>query len=86
MIGSTISILLAITWGGLQFPWASGHVLAPLIIGAIGILTFFVLEMLWLKGPTVRLVSPHHRHERESSCYIGPSILLHQPYYSERVS
>ncbi|KAI0654613.1 iron permease [Cubamyces menziesii] len=61
MIGSTISILLAITWGGLQFPWASGHVLAPLIIGAIGILTFFVLEMLWLKGPTVRLVSPHHR-------------------------
>ncbi|KAJ8481491.1 hypothetical protein ONZ51_g5965 [Trametes cubensis] len=53
MIGSTISILLAITWGGLQFPWASGHVLAPLIIGAIGILTFFVLEMLWLKGPTV---------------------------------
>ncbi|KAI0656513.1 iron permease [Cubamyces menziesii] len=54
MIGSTISILLAITWGGLQFPWASGHVLAPLIIGAIGILTFFVLEMLWLKGPTTQ--------------------------------
>ncbi|KAJ8463952.1 hypothetical protein ONZ51_g9921 [Trametes cubensis] len=53
MIGSTISILLAITWGGLQFPWASGHVLAPLIIGAIGILVFFALEMLWLKGPTV---------------------------------
>ncbi|KAI8973141.1 iron permease [Trametes punicea] len=53
MIGSTISILLAITWGGLQFPWTSGHVLAPLIIGAVGILIFFVLEMYWLKGPTV---------------------------------
>ena len=53
MIGSTISILLAITWGGLQFPWTSAHVLAPLVIGAIGILVFFVLEMFWLKGPTV---------------------------------
>ena len=53
MVGSTISILLALTWGGLQFRWTSGHVLAPLIIGAAGILTFFVLELLWLKGPTV---------------------------------
>ncbi|KAI0327034.1 iron permease [Cubamyces sp. BRFM 1775] len=53
MVGSTISILLALTWGGLQFPWASGHVLAPLIIGAIGISMFFILEIFWLKGPTV---------------------------------
>ncbi|KAH9847872.1 iron permease [Lenzites betulinus] len=53
MIGSTVSILLAITWGGLEFPWTSAHVLVPLIIGAVGILVFFVLEMYWLKGPTV---------------------------------
>ncbi|KAI0706358.1 iron permease [Earliella scabrosa] len=53
MIGSTVSILLAITWGGLTFPWSSAHVLAPLTIGALGILIFFVLEMFWLKGPTV---------------------------------
>ncbi|KAL1949725.1 hypothetical protein VTO73DRAFT_8606 [Trametes versicolor] len=53
MIGSTVSILLAITWGGLQFPWTSAHVLVPLIVGALGIIVFFVLEMYWLKGPTV---------------------------------
>lgn len=53
MIGSTVSILLAITWGGLQFPWTSAHVLVPLIVGALGIIVFFVLEMFWLKGPTV---------------------------------
>ncbi|KAL7278356.1 hypothetical protein ACG7TL_008332 [Trametes sanguinea] len=53
MIGSTVSVLLAITWGGLQFPWSSVHVLVPLIIGGLGILIFFVLEMFWLKGPTV---------------------------------
>ncbi|KAI0759680.1 iron permease [Trametes elegans] len=51
--GSTVSILLAITWGGLRFPWSSPHVLAPLIIGALGIVAFFVVELVWLKGPTV---------------------------------
>ncbi|KAI0656505.1 iron permease [Cubamyces menziesii] len=53
MVGSSISILLALTWGGLQFPWTSEHVLVPLVIGAVGILVFFALEMFWLKGPTV---------------------------------
>lgn len=56
MIGSTVSILLAITWGGLQFPWTSAHVLVPLIVGALGIIVFFVLEMYWLKGPTVSVL------------------------------
>ena len=53
MAGSTVSILLAITWGGIQFPWSSAHVLVPLIIGAVGLLVFFALEFFWLKGPTV---------------------------------
>ncbi|KAI0636118.1 iron permease [Trametes polyzona] len=51
--GSTVSILLAITWGGLRFPWTSPHVLAPLIIGGVGIVVFFVAEYFWLRGPTV---------------------------------
>ncbi|KAI1785125.1 iron permease [Ganoderma leucocontextum] len=53
MAGSTVSILLAITWGGVQFPWSSAHVLVPLIIGAVGQLVFFAIEFFWLKGPTV---------------------------------
>lgn len=36
MVGSTVSILLAITWRGIQFPWSSAHVLVPLIVGAVG--------------------------------------------------
>nr|VWO94584.1 Beta-lactamase (EC [Ganoderma boninense] len=53
MAGSTVSILLAITWGGIQFPWSSAHVLVPLVVGAVGLLVFFAIEFLWLKGPTV---------------------------------
>ena len=58
MIGSTVSILLAMTWGGLRFPWSSAHVLVPLAIGGTGILLFFALEIFWLKGPTARVHQP----------------------------
>ncbi|KAI0353760.1 iron permease [Trametes cingulata] len=51
--GSTVSILLAITWGGLRFPWSSSSVLTPLIIGGVGLITFFAVELFWLNGPTV---------------------------------
>ncbi|KAI0363641.1 iron permease [Pilatotrama ljubarskyi] len=51
--GSTVSILLAITWGGLRFPWTSPSVLLPLIVGGLGLLAFFIVEVSWLKGPTV---------------------------------
>ena len=53
LVGSTVSFLLAMTWGGIRFPWSSSHVLAPLIIGAIGIIAFFAIEALLLKRPTV---------------------------------
>ncbi|KAI0326036.1 iron permease [Cubamyces sp. BRFM 1775] len=50
---STVAVLLAITWGGLRFSWTSFHVLVPLVLGAIGVVGFFIAEYLWLKGPTV---------------------------------
>ncbi|KAI0750008.1 iron permease [Daedaleopsis nitida] len=53
LVGSTVAFLLAMTWGGVRFSWSSPHVLAPLIIGAVGIVSFFLLEALWLKRPTV---------------------------------
>ena len=59
MIGSTVSILLAITWGGVQYPWTSARVLVPLVIGGVGIAVFFVLELFWLKGPTVSSYLSH---------------------------
>ena len=54
MIGSAVSVLIAMTWGGLQFPWDSAHVLTPLIIGGIGMLSFFAYER-FCDGHTVWL-------------------------------
>ena len=84
MAGSTVSILLAITWGGIQFPWSSAHVLVPLIVGAVGLMVFFTIEFLWLKGPTVRL---NHTVTRIILMrYAGPPLFLHQSHYFQWAS
>ncbi|KAH9856220.1 iron permease [Lenzites betulinus] len=53
IITSTVLVFLGLTWGGLRFPWLSAQVLVPLILGAIGIVVFFVVEKIWLHGQTV---------------------------------
>lgn len=53
IIGSTISILLALTWGGSLYPWSSVHVLLPLCLGAAGLFVFAVYEAVWATEPTV---------------------------------
>ncbi|KAI9000562.1 iron permease [Trametes punicea] len=52
--GATLS-LLALTWGGIRFSWSSAHVLAPLIIGVVLILVFFLYENLVPTEPTTPL-------------------------------
>ncbi|KAI0352489.1 iron permease [Trametes cingulata] len=42
--GSTLA-LLGLTWGGIQYPWDSAHVLAPLAIGFVIMAAFFVYEI-----------------------------------------
>ncbi|KAF2798649.1 MFS general substrate transporter [Melanomma pulvis-pyrius CBS 109.77] len=42
-------IILAIQWGGTQYKWSSAAVVAPLVIGSVLIITFFVHE--YLLGP-----------------------------------
>ena len=54
IVGTTLA-LVALTWGGIRYPWNSVHVLAPLIIGFFLILLFFVYEALVPKQPTLPL-------------------------------
>ncbi|KAF9064952.1 major facilitator superfamily domain-containing protein [Rhodocollybia butyracea] len=53
IIVGTMSVILALTLGGVRFPWSSVQVLVPLIIGIIAIVCFFVVEARWIKEPTV---------------------------------
>ncbi|KAH6647482.1 DNA repair protein RAD50 [Truncatella angustata] len=46
LIISTIAILYALTYGGARNPWKSGQILAPLIVGLLGLVLFMVYEAL----------------------------------------
>jgi hypothetical protein len=44
LIGSTVAILYALTYGGTKYSWSSAQVLSPLIIGLAGLVLFMWYE------------------------------------------
>lgn len=46
-------MVLALTWGGIAYPWLSYHVLLPLIIGILATVFFFIYEWRWASEPSV---------------------------------
>ncbi|RDW88160.1 hypothetical protein BP6252_00192 [Coleophoma cylindrospora] len=55
LTASMISLLFGVTSGGVLYPWRSANVLAPLIIGGIGTVLFFVFEGIIAKNPMMPL-------------------------------
>lgn len=53
VIASSTSICIALTWAGIQFPWGSAKVLAPLIAGLLGLVGFFFYDALLASAPVV---------------------------------
>jgi len=56
VIGSTTSVVIALTWGGIQYPWSSAHVLSPLVVGLIGLCVFVFYELYVCRPPVVPIV------------------------------
>ncbi|GAW26109.1 putative major facilitator superfamily transporter [Rosellinia necatrix] len=52
--GSLTSFLIAISWDGTQHPWNSAATIAPLVIGALGIITTVFYEAYVAKFPFLR--------------------------------
>ncbi|KAF9062261.1 iron permease [Rhodocollybia butyracea] len=50
---STTSVVIALTWAGIQFPWSSAKVLVPLILGLLGLAGFVLYEALVSEHPIV---------------------------------
>ncbi|TCD70608.1 hypothetical protein EIP91_002638 [Steccherinum ochraceum] len=53
IVGSTTSLIIGLTWGGVNFAWGSAQVLVPLILGILGLVAFIVYEGLVPKHPLV---------------------------------
>ncbi|KAJ3483963.1 hypothetical protein NLI96_g5968 [Meripilus lineatus] len=45
--------VIALSWGGIQYPWTSAHVLAPLILGLLGICAFLFYEHWFATEPII---------------------------------
>ncbi|KAH9956871.1 iron permease [Russula dissimulans] len=48
---SATSLVIGLTWGGIQYPWSSAHVLSPLVIGFVGLGIFLIYEVYICKPP-----------------------------------
>jgi len=72
IMGSTISCVLALTWAGISFPWASVQVLAPLICGMFGLLGALIYEAWFATNPCVPLTIMANR--TSLSGYFGTFI------------
>ncbi|KAH8108240.1 iron permease [Phellopilus nigrolimitatus] len=44
VVASTTAVIIALTWGGIQFPWSSARVLVPLILGLFGLVAFVAYD------------------------------------------
>jgi hypothetical protein len=44
LVASVVSVLLALTWGGVQFAWSSWRTIVPLVLGLVGLMAFLGLE------------------------------------------
>jgi len=50
-ISGLTSLLVAISWGGVQFAWTSWHTLVPLIVGVGGVMISIAWERHFAKEP-----------------------------------
>ena len=52
-VAATTSVVLGISWGGVEYGWSSYNVLVPLILGLAGLAVFIWIEKRFVKFPTV---------------------------------
>lgn len=58
IISSSSAVVISLTWGGVRYAWTSANVLAPLIIGLIGMISFVFYEAKVAKEPLVSPLKP----------------------------
>ncbi|KAJ7278809.1 iron permease [Mycena rebaudengoi] len=53
VISSSSAVIIALTWGGIQYPWSSPRVLVPLCLGVVGLGIFLFYEVKYAEHPIV---------------------------------
>ncbi|KAG8528374.1 uncharacterized protein KY384_007292 [Bacidia gigantensis] len=53
-IAAFTSLLIPLSWGGVQYPWDSWHTIVPLIMGPIGLVLLYIYESHYAANPIIR--------------------------------
>lgn len=53
IIASSTACVIALSWGGVRYPWASARVVAPLVLGVCGLCAALLYEARFAKEPLV---------------------------------
>lgn len=51
-IPSITLVIVGLTYGGNTYPWADAHVVAPLVIGILGLIGWYLIERYHAEFPT----------------------------------
>ncbi|KAJ3858401.1 major facilitator superfamily domain-containing protein [Lentinula novae-zelandiae] len=83
IITSTCSVVMALTWAGIIFPWSSLEVLLPLILGLVGQILLLLYEDRFAKSPIVplKVISNCTSFSGYMQTFLSPTILLATIYY-----
>ena len=52
-VASITSLLLGLTWAGVQYAWSSAAVLVPIVLGGVGLVAWFFVERYLIEHPTL---------------------------------
>ncbi|KAK7007690.1 hypothetical protein R3P38DRAFT_2553173 [Favolaschia claudopus] len=87
IISSSTCIVIALTWSGAQYQWASAHVLAPLLVGLFGLGIFIVYEQRLAANP----ITPFSLFMNRTTCsgyiqaflihFISLAVIYYLPTY-----
>jgi MFS family permease len=83
-VPSIVCLLLALEWGGVQYPWSNGRIIALFVIFVIGIVIFIGLQIALGEDATGTLVSQGRRHKTDLKQFLfelPSNVRLHSPQY-----
>ncbi|OCH84463.1 MFS general substrate transporter [Obba rivulosa] len=83
VVASSSACVIAITWGGVTYPWQSPRVLVPLILGLLGLVLFLFYEARFAREPIVpfSLVTNRTSFSGYLQTFICPFLTLGVIYY-----
>ncbi|KAJ8060209.1 hypothetical protein OCU04_010552 [Sclerotinia nivalis] len=83
-VGSLTSFLIPLTWGGVSYSWTNWYTMAPLLMGAIGLVDFCAYEAMLARRPIIptRLFRNSSTSIAYSCTFLHGMILWSIVYYA----